>query len=313
MEVLKSKQIINGVEGEYLEGMVLMGSFSREMSKKNTPFFSGKFEADGSVEFKVWANSEAFAMFDSEGDSLTNKIVYVVGKVNMWGGFSSLIIEKVLIPTEEDMGKVTESDFLKTVYDAEKYMEVLTGIIEKNCSAEAVSVFNLLMNIPDVKERFSLEFAAKHMHDNVKSGLLAHSLKVTKLASMLVMYPELLSRIDKSVLFLGCAIHDIGKVFEYTNGTIVGDGQILSHNVFGVWLLANHEEEIVNLVGHEFFMVLMSIVDQHHGEYGSRPRTLAAYIIHMLDLVESQLTMLNTLVRNSNPGEQIRYDDLRLV
>lgn len=308
-EILTVEGIKSLTDGEYVTGLVLVSNYSKQTNKKGGSYIDGMLEAQGQLPFKSWSNSEAFSELDSD-PSWKGKIAMVTAKVNDWGGFRSLIVEGIREYTGNEYGK---SNFLKTVYDADKYMGVLKGLINKNCSDEAIEAFDVIMDIPMLKDRFTLEFAAKAMHDNVKSGLLAHSLKVTKLASMASMYPDLLHRIDKSMLFLGCALHDIGKVMEYTDGVIEGRGTMLSHNTFGAWMLFSKETELVSLLGEKHFYELISVVQQHHGEYGERPRTLLAYVVHQLDLLESMFTMLNTQVQGTPAGEQVRFDDLRLV
>ena len=52
---------------------------------------------------------------------------------------------------------------------------------------------------------------------------------------------------------------------------------------------------------------ILSIVSCHHGEYGEPPRTVAAYVVHLLDKLESGLTGLSDKLEQSE-GERISYD-----
>ena len=155
------------------------------------------------------------------------------------------------------------------------------------------------------------EFAAVWHHDNCKAGLLAHTTKVVRMASLIRMYPEITKKISPDVLFIGCALHDIGKVYEYGLGAVTDEGKVLSHHTFGVLFCASHKKDIVEALGRDGYRLLLSIIEQHHGEYGERPRTVAAYVVHRLDMLESVLTSVNTLLKDS-PDGNIQYDGYKL-
>ena len=127
------------------------------------------------------------------------------------------------------------------------------------------------------------------------------------------MYPNITSKVNKDLLYLGCAIHDIGKVYEYNNGLISSQGKFISHLTSGILLLDKYREDIVMLMGEDFFYSLMSIVSQHHGEYGEKPRTIAAYVIHILDLLDTNLTTLDLSCESIEKGEQVKFDGLTLI
>ena len=82
-------------------------------------------------------------------------------------------------------------------------------------------------------------------------------------------------------------MHDIGKIYEYTNGVIKGNGLIVSHNTFGVEMLSKHKDFIVEKKNEEFYYRLLAIIVQHHGEFGENPRSVEAFMIHMVDYLES--------------------------
>lgn len=309
-------KIKNGLDGDYVSGLVLLGAYSKQPTKNNQSYFmDGSLEAEGSLRFKAWSSSSAYAKLESQ--DYQNTVVLITAKINDYSGVRGLILDSFevwdLSKALPDGSRVKKSDFIQTVYDAEKYFNNLNNIIDKYCSEQAQAVFNLLMADDTVKERFTVEFAARAHHDNVKSGLLAHSLKVTKLATLLTMYPHIMKKISPDLLFLGCAIHDIGKVFEYTDGTIVNEGTLLSHNSFGVLILAEYSSQIIDLVGQEFYYRLLAVVEQHHGDYGDRPRTVASYVINQLDALEALLTSLNSALELTGDAPQVVFDGLKLA
>lgn len=314
MGILKKEDIIALGNGEYVSGYVLMGNYTKQMSKNKSPYLAGSLECLGTMQFKVWSNAVAFQVLS--GAEMFGKILQIEAEVNEYGGSKSLIISYARLEDNPAVDGVPlkSEDFMSSVYDVNLYWKTLEGILSKHCSAEGIQIFNAVFNDnPSIKERFLVEFAACSHHDNVKSGLLAHTTKVTKIATILSLYPYILQRVSPDLLFLGCALHDIGKIREYTSGTVIDEGKILSHNTFGVLMLEGVRELICKLKGETFYYQLLSIVVQHHGEYGERPRTLAAQIVHMLDLLESNLTSLNTEAQETSSNDPIIYDGYRLV
>ena len=263
------------------------------------------------IPFKVWSSTVGDSLYAkmSGGESLfKGSICYVEGKVDRYGGNFSLVLNDGRVIDGEDVG-LKESDFLEDVYDVGAFWQSLMGVLKKNCSEKAVTMFERV--ISEVKERFMTEFAAVWHHDNCKAGLLAHTTKVVRMASLIRMYPEITKKISPDVLFIGCALHDIGKVYEYGLGAVTDEGKVLSHHTFGVLFCASHKKDIVEALGRDGYRLLLSIIEQHHGEYGERPRTVAAYVVYRLDMLESVLTSVNTLLKDS-PDGNIQYDGYKL-
>ena len=294
-----------------IKGYVLISGYQLNPQKNGGFYISGTLQAMGTIPFKVWSSTVGDSLYAkmSGGESLfKGSICYVEGKVDRYGGNFSLVLNEGRVIDGEDVG-LKESDFLEDVYDVGAFWQSLMGVLKKNCSEKAVTMFERV--ISEVKERFMTEFAAVWHHDNCKAGLLAHTTKVVRMASLIRMYPEITKKISPDVLFIGCALHDIGKVYEYGLGAVTDEGKVLSHHTFGVLFCASHKKDIVEALGRDGYRLLLSIIEQHHGEYGERPRTVAAYIVYRLDLLESVLTSVNTLLKDS-PDGNIQYDGYKL-
>ena len=78
-------------------------------------------------------------------------------------------------------------------------------------------------------------------------------------------------------------------------------------------MLYDHKDLIVEKKGEQFFNQLVSILSQHHGEYGERPRTVASYVVHLIDCLEANLTTINSMLEGVDSTTQIRYDDYKLI
>lgn len=312
MDILNKKEINNTDEGMYVSGYAYIQNYSVQPQKNGGQFISGHLQAQGQLPFKVWSDTRpdgAFISLLNNPTEYKGRVCYIKGKVDRFGGNTSLVIDTIRAINSDEVG-LTESDFFEEVYDVTKWWRLLEGTIKNNCSDEA---YNLFLNImSSVKSRFVVEFAAANHHDNCKSGLLAHTTKVVKMAALLKMYPNLWSKVSTDALFLACALHDVGKIKEYSNGTISDEGKIISHHTFGVMFAIENKDTIINSMGDKFFLELLSVFEQHHGEWGERPRTTLAYVVHLLDNLDSTLTSLDSMLGETK-AEQIVYNGYKLV
>lgn len=76
----------------------------------------------------------------------------------------------------------------------------------------------------------------------------------------------------------------------------------------GIEFLRSHQDKIVDNLGTETYFRLHSVITQHHGEYGDRPRTIEAYIVHKADSLEAVMTQLEESLENSMNGDVIQQD-----
>lgn len=309
LEVLKKKDLVKKNDGEYIKGYVLIKQYSKQPTKNGGAYLGGTLKAQGSLGFKVWSSANCFA--DMDKLDYQDSVCAIVGKINIYNGQAGVIIEDCKAINESEIG-ISKADFYEEKYDAESYWNNLVKTVQANVSENALKVFELMFT-EDVKEKFKVEFAASFHHDNCRSGLIAHTTKTVKIATLVKIYPDLFKRIGADLLFLGTALHDIGKLREYQNGVISEEGKRISHNTSGVLMLAKHEDEIVELMGETFYGELSSVISQHHGEYGEHPRTIAAFVIHQIDCMDSILTSLNQQLEGIEPDTQISVEGTKLI
>lgn len=307
MNILNKKDLSNMTNGTKVTGYAYVKSYQKYPTKNGGEYIGGFVEVIGSLPFKAWGNSVAFASLETE--DYMNTICYINAEVNLYQGNLSLIINSLSAIEENGL---SATDFFESKYNAESFWEDLQKSLNKHTSEECQEIFNTIVS-GDVKERFMVEFAASFNHDNCKSGLIAHTVKVVKMCSLIKMYPSIVNRVSMDLLFLGAALHDIGKVAEYTDGVVNHVGQSLPHNTLGVLMLHDYKNLIVEKKGEQFFNQLVSILSQHHGEYGERPRTVASYVVHLIDCLEAQLTTINSMLESVDSSTQIRYDDYKLI
>ena len=300
LEELMSKQsVMEAANGTKVAGYVYVRTYSELPTKNGSMYFAGKLEMVGAVDFKVWAGNTFNKMKET---NMANNICHINAEVNEYNGTKSLIINDIQEYTEDEL---LPEMFFEQKYNPDELWSSLNKILAGNCSPEGIAVFNLV--IEPYKERFMKEYAAISHHDACMSGLLAHSRKVVFIAQIIKSYPNIFKSIDRDLLYVSAALHDIGKTQEYTNGSISEAGKKMSHLTLGLEMIRPFHDQIVELKGEDFYESLQSVIQQHHGEYGERPRTLAAYIIHIIDMLESQLTDIDEVICSAT-SDQVKIE-----
>ncbi len=298
-KILTKEQIMSAPNGQRLFGLVYVHDYDEYPAKNGSMFFSGNAECVGAVGFKVWAG----ATFNQIKESpVKSTICDITCEVNEYAGTKSIIITDI---KQYEGTELTPDMFFEQKYDAQDLWNRLTNILKKNTSENAYKVFELIME--KHKDVFMKEYAAISHHDACMSGLLAHTKKVVSIAQIIMWYPNIVSGVNVDVLFIGAALHDIGKILEYNNGVISEEGKKMSHLTLGVELVGEFKSQIVELMGEGFYDDIIAIINQHHGEFGERPRTVAAYVIHLIDILESKLTDIDDMVAQST-SDQFKTD-----
>lgn len=154
-------------------------------------------------------------------------------------------------------------------------------------------------------DRFINFPAAVSVHHEFYHGLIYHSVSMCRIAESLAkLYPE----IDYDILITGCLIHDIGKTIEFsgpvaTKYTI--EGNLLGHISIGESIVKEISDELK--ITSEIPMLLEHMILSHHGklEYGSPilPSTREAYILSMIDELDSKMMIIEKAYNNIQEGE----------
>lgn len=302
--MLTKKDLDKMTDGQSFETTAVIKSYDVKVAKNEKKYLDGLIEAKGTIQFKVWSGTLFDEMNSCDyGDTKCS----IRGKVNEYNGTKSIILSDV--KALADKGVYDPEDFFESKYNISAYWDGLCNLVSKHSSEQGYKIFE--STLTDISTRFKVEFAARSHHDAVMGGLLAHTYKVTNImARVLKLYPTLSSKVDKDLLIVGSALHDIGKVFEYTNGSIIGNGLLVSHHTFGVELVTAKRDEIIELKSEEFYYRLLAIIEQHHGEFEETPRTIEAYLVYLADLIESKYEAISESLEKED--EIVNIDGFKL-
>ena len=300
--MLKTQFIENFSVGDEVASVFLIGSASQGQAK-NGPFWKLELrDATGNLEAKIWSPmSQAYPVV-AAGD-----MVEVVGRISMYREKLEIAVGRLRFLDEEERLSLDTALFLPST--ERPPVEILAEL-----TALCKAVFThgpwkkLILGVladPEVRQRLLVTPAAKAMHHAYAGGLVEHTLSVAKLCMTLAdLYPYL----DRQTLLAGAVFHDIGKVWELTQGLAADytdSGRLLGH----IQLLLDYLEPRIRKSGLEAGLAthLKHLVISHHGkhEFGSAklPATLEAMALHYADDLDAKLNQIHAALDGIPEGE----------
>lgn len=254
-------------------------------------------DKSGDLEAKVWTVTEEDIKILAP-----ETLVRIKGDVIDYRGRIQMKVNQFRVVTPEDGVKLEH--FLESAPISEDDMmnELMDYLLEIE-NAKLQRVTRLLLK--KYQNEFMTFPAASSNHHNFVSGLLYHVLTMLKQAKALCeIYPSL----NKSLLFSGIILHDLGKVKElsgpvatsYTvEGNLLGHISIMSDEVASV--AREH-----NIDGEEI-MLLRHLILSHHGkyEYGSPklPMVKEAEILNFIDNIDARMQMFDKHMKKVEKGQ----------
>ena len=289
MSILDLKQAQE--KGKVSQGTVLINVVPAIRTGKNGDFMVGQFLAqDGQYDFRIW-EEEIFSTVQANGAGIYD--VEIIG--SEYNGFY-FTVRKIEVCQNPEISK---HDFLPRIPREQINQNWKRAIRKLSTLGVSKDCWHLLEEIikdPEIKGRFTTEGAAVYYHDNKIGGLVNHTTKMLNiLAAMLENNPDLLECAD--LMAFSIMVHDIGKVFEYED-LAPSKFWYANHRVRGIEFIANYKDAIIELFDETFYRQVQSVISGHHGDYGDRPTTVAAAIVHYIDTLESQTTGLLQHMKN---------------
>ena len=227
------------------------------------------------------------------------QVVYVSGYGNEYNNKIQCIIEEIRLIDE------TDNVDLKTFYQSAPISEKeLVNKIE--AYMEKISNPNLHLITKTIINKYKADFfvfpAASRNHHAYISGLAYHVLNMLELGESIGnTYPN----INMDLLYAGIILHDIGKVIElsdYLAPEYTTVGKLIGHISLTYQEIGFVAREL-NIIGEEVIL-LQHLILSHHGllEYGSpkRPLILEAEVLHLIDLFDSRINMINQELRDTD-------------
>lgn len=214
---------------------------------------------------------------------------------------------------------------LSADYNPAEFMEVIDpsknaheiGTLVRKLMTEKGAQLTLYM-LSDQGKELSVAMAAQYggYHDGKVGGLLNHIRKLLRYAEVAMAEYELLNTMspeERDLVVLGLVVHDFGKMLELKNGAYT-DISIVPHTYLGIEIISKYKDLIEQTYTEMFYRELQAIILEHHGEFGERPKTVYAYLVHVIDLLDSKVSGLQRKVEGLGLEDtaNISFDDYRL-
>ncbi len=170
--------------------------------------------------------------------------------------FNNCLISSLELVKEAKMGLTEEER--EEIYN--KIIEHLEQIKDDELRLFVIGYF------AEHKDKIKVSPAAKSMHHNFIGGLLVHTLECIELAKLVI--KQSFQRMNEDNAIAACALHDIGKIYEYTideeNGLIDYDEEFKKE-----WF--SHTQYAYSLCMTKGFKKVAKMIAAHHGraEWGA--------------------------------------------
>ncbi|MBP1968974.1 3'-5' exoribonuclease [Virgibacillus natechei] len=284
--------------GDSFDGYMLIKESTKGVASNGKPFLTLILgDATGEIEAKLWdASKEDESLFIAE------KIVKLAGEINQFRGKSQLKIMSVR-PAQATDG-VRVSDFVeKAPVEKEVLSDKLTEVIFEMDNPVLQRIVRAF--IKKYQEALLTYPAASRNHHEYVSGLAHHIVSMLGIAKELhKLYPE----VNKDLLYAGIILHDLGKLKELSGVVTTSyttEGKLLGHIPMMVEEIGLMAKELQ--IESEEVLILQHLVLSHHGkaEWGSPkpPLVREAEILHLIDLIDAKMNMLNRALDKVKPGE----------
>lgn len=296
---MANKLIKDYQEGDRVDSLALIAESVLRQTRKGDNYLNLTFQdRSGKISGNLWDSSK-----EQESQFTAGKLVHINASVSSYQDKLQLNIQEISLAKDDELQDPTA--FVESAPESEvKIKDDLRPFLDaiKEPVWRAI-VFQL---IQDHGETFFKSPAAKLNHHAFLGGLSYHTLSILRLAKAVCdLYPD----IDRSLLYAGATIHDLGKTVELsgpiatqytTSGKLIGHISLIDGEICQACDKLGIDSEKGPAV------LLRHMILSHHGllEYGSpvRPQLREAEILHHLDELDANIVMMNAALKNTQPG-----------
>ncbi|OFX17601.1 MAG: hypothetical protein A2Z18_10275, partial [Armatimonadetes bacterium RBG_16_58_9] len=293
---MKRFYVENLREGDRIEDVFVVASRSLQRTRGGSPFLKARLaDKTGSVDAVKWDAKESEITRLAEG-----AYVRARGAVRVYNGELQVNIESFETCDES----IDPSDFIpSSERDRDQMMRELAELLSEITNADLKWVLDYFLDDEDFVSRFREAPAAKSVHHACLGGLAEHTINVVRNCIALAgLYPDA----DRDLLLAAAALHDVGKVDEYTWSRTIDysdEGRLVGHVAGGAMMVRQAiqaRDGFDELLG----LALQHAVLAHHGskEYGSpvEPRSIEALILHAADKLDADVDIFREAIKQSD-------------
>jgi 3'-5' exoribonuclease len=250
----------------------------------------------GRMPAKIWNNVDGYAKLIRAGE-----IYKINGDIREYKGKKQITVTQLQAPAAGDKG-FDPTDYCEAPpFDSAALLERLFALLASNLTdphlRQLVEFFK-----EDYGPSLQQAYGAQKIHHAFAGGLLEHTYSLLEMVLALAPHYGL----NKELLLIGALFHDIGKTAEFKTQPALEttlEGGLLGHVVISLTIFMNLKSRIAGfppaLAAH-----IEHLIVSHHGEkeFGSPevPKTQEAYLLHILDLLDSRMNIFNEQFKSSD-------------
>ncbi|MFO7728273.1 MAG: HD domain-containing protein [Desulfonatronovibrio sp.] len=288
-------------QGQQIEDMFIV-THSRQDQAKNGPYWQLILQdKTGSIPARIWSPlSQSIEIIKPE------QIVQVRAGAHSFRDQLQLNIEAVefVQPHETSIANFLP---VSDTPPEELYRRLMDFLRNKVDFPPWTRFYKNILRQEDIRAGLIAAPGGKSIHHAYIGGLLEHTLNVCRICdSICQLYPSL----DKDILLVAAALHDLGKSREISSGIgrdYTDQGKLLGHIFLGMEMMQPFLNRVKNL-SPEIIMHFKHIILSHHGEleFGSpkRPKTSEAFVLHYADNLDAKMNTLDQALKTPPQDEQ---------
>lgn len=300
--------------GSKYSGYLQIRNVSLRETRGGDPYlFVKSGNISGDIMVKIWSVNKKLAeiLVDGTVGGFLKLDELLVGEYN---GNKELVSRggaDVSYLTRSEMNKLDGFDIsnysIGAPFDGEDMLESIRVDIDEKISNREVRklVKSLFLKNEDM---FRTQPAAISIHHDYEEGLLFHTYNMLRVGKSLA---EFYPFVNKSLLFAGIILHDMGKVIEYDKDGETGGyfysvkGNLLGHISMMSAEIASEGQRLG--ISEEIIVNLQHLVLSHHGnlEWGSPvlPKTPEAVLLHYIDNLDSKMEQVRSELTTMDKGD----------
>jgi len=292
--------------GDKITRFFVIRKIELKTKKNGEPYVVMEFgDPSGRITATFWDNP-----LDYFNQYKTADVVKIMGTITQYKDTLQLSVDKIRKTGPGD--NINRYDFLPKInLDLDQCKKDFLNILSSIENVHLKALIDKTLNHPLYKESFFIAPGGKLWHHAYMGGLLEHTFSVmTVCNSMCKQYPKA----DRDLLLTGAALHDIGKVEEYTYSMgyidYSDEGRLWGHISIGAQRIRSfiEEMELENGFPEELKKNIIHLILSHQGEleHGSPvlPATLEAMILYYADEMDSKANALQHIIEQDKaPGK----------
>lgn len=294
------KRLLDYNDGEEMDIVVLIKNLQLRHNKKDNLYLAMQFgDGSGEIRGNYWdANHQDAATFS------TGTIVELNGKREEYQGRPQIRIYSLRVVGPQEGYELDQ--FVKSAPEPINEMKKkINSFLAQVQNPTWKSIGEYLLK--KWGKRFYDYPAGKSNHHAVRGGLAFHTLSMLRDAKALADNYE---QINRSLLYAGCIVHDMGKVLELSGPVATqytAEGNLVGHLVLiDEQIMLAAQDLGINLES-EDLLLLRHMVLSHHGrfEYGSPklPALLEAELLHRIDDLDAAVYAVTNALQHTPKGE----------